>query len=846
MLTPIDNGSLDNKYELIHEIKRGGFGVVYYGLDKRLNKPIAIKKIAPNLVGEEDFITMFHEEALNVARLNHNNIVHIYDLKKTHQGHLYIIMEYIDGYDLERIIRYTRKSGQKIPPFLAAHIVSEICVALDYANQRRDTLTNKPLNLVHQDVSPSNVMVSRTGSVKLIDFGISSVKLHQKTEKKSNKLRGKIPYMAPEQLMRGNTPDHRSDLFSLGLVLHEALAGERIFNSREDVYAAGKNPKAFKKAVDLSSFPRPLGKIVARALETDIIKRYQTANEMQRDLLQYLGTRKDTGELIDSLAKFVQVNVDIPRRRTTNNPTSKITKTEAGNSNSPTNQSTANKTTNKWNEVEVLEKAHPESDHPARYENISTQETFSRTDSALCENKSIFKRLSILGKSAKNPKNKILQILVGLLLIVFLIGIFAAITGWSSAGRWVRDLLLSQSIEIVTVPGDARFYLNGKKIKDQSPLTISDIPPGAHILEIKHSDYHSMTKSIFVSQDGAIQIKSENGQDSDGYLFRFASEITINSNPPGATVYINGTRLTRKTPCTINWKVGNPFSLALAHNGFEKLTGFSLNTSNGVQKVVNREFWNLQVRKDQHTQYAIQGTLRKRISFETTPSNVDIFDLNTNRQIATSGNGNSIFLTAGRHDLELRKTNFISQRLRLNIDENTGHRITAVLSRKVRFRATDALNAAEIGANLISLKTGNSEFLKSSKKTPLELTLPAYSYTAVFSRPGYSRTRVTFGPDTRDVRVVMRAAKAVVDVKVLDALSGQPIAGAEIHYHAGENPENLWSFFDTSNNRGGGVGELSAGKYMFSVQYPGFRPMTRALIARAGETHNLIFKIYPN
>ena len=111
--------------------------------------------------------------------------VHIYDLKKTADGHLYIIMEYIDGYDVERIIRALRKAGQKMPPYLAAYIIAEICVALDYANQRLDSLTNKPLNLVHQDVSPSNIMVSRHGGVKLIDFGISSVKLHQKTEKKS-------------------------------------------------------------------------------------------------------------------------------------------------------------------------------------------------------------------------------------------------------------------------------------------------------------------------------------------------------------------------------------------------------------------------------------------------------------------------------------------------------------------------------------------------------------------------------------------------------------------------------------------------------------------------------------
>ena len=113
-------------------------------------------------------------------------------------------------------------SGGLLP--LAVYIVSEICTALDYAHQRRDAFTNKPLNLVHQDISPSNIMISRYGNVKLIDFGIAAVRRHQK-EKKDNKLRGKIPYMAPEQLIMGNHPDHRSDIFSLGLVLYESISG---------------------------------------------------------------------------------------------------------------------------------------------------------------------------------------------------------------------------------------------------------------------------------------------------------------------------------------------------------------------------------------------------------------------------------------------------------------------------------------------------------------------------------------------------------------------------------------------------------------------------------------------
>ncbi|RMD63713.1 protein kinase, partial [Candidatus Parcubacteria bacterium] len=153
------NGILDDKYEIVYEIKKGGFGIVYYGLDRRLNRPVAIKEIAPNLLDDPKYLDMFQEEALNIAKLSHNNIVHIYELKKTADGNLYIIMEYIDGTDLEKIIRRLRRQRRLIPPHLAVHIVAETCMALDYAHQRRDAFTNKPLNLVHQDISPSNIMI---------------------------------------------------------------------------------------------------------------------------------------------------------------------------------------------------------------------------------------------------------------------------------------------------------------------------------------------------------------------------------------------------------------------------------------------------------------------------------------------------------------------------------------------------------------------------------------------------------------------------------------------------------------------------------------------------------------
>ena len=836
-MTPFDNTILDNKYEIVHEIKRGGFGIVYFGLDKRLNKPIAIKKIVPELVGEENFLEMFHEEALNVAKLNHNNIVHIYDLKKTTDGHLYIIMEYIDGYDLERILRSLRKAGQKMSPYLAAYIIAEVCVALDYANQRLDTLTNKPLNLVHQDVSPSNIMITRHGGVKLIDFGISSVKLHQKTEKKSTKLRGKIPYMAPEQLIRGNIPDHRTDLFSLGLVLHEALSGQRIFNSREDVYAAGKNARMFKKAVKDPSFPQPLDKIISNALEPDIRQRYQSANRMHFDLVNYLRSRKESGEMVDYLVALIHQYCD--RKKRPQGPPATPIELTLGKT------STNTSGTSKWSEIEIIEET--EVNIPAKQKSPTdtkiTNKTVYTTDPVFESDEYIRPVIDVIRASVRDNKNKILQYCFGFILILFVFGILDTINGWTRTGVWMRDLLFSPTIEIATIPDKAEFYLDGRKLAGKSPIEIANISPGVHQLEIVREGFKSIKKSLFVPLEGKVQIQGEEKDGGPDYLFRFVTEVKINSNPQGAHVYLNGVRLNQKTPCTIKWEAGTPFALELERPGFNRLTDFSLNGSNGAK---SRRHWEVKVLKNEDAKYSVNGIFEKRMVLETKPRDVEIYDLKSNRRLIPEP-GNTILLALGSHKLEFRKASFISKKLDLNITENSSNKIIAALSRNVRFTATSASgHNADIGANLISLKSSSREFLKRRTKTPLTLALPAYTYKAVFTKAGYQRTEITVGPNSRNVTVRMKVAKAVVDVTVLDALSGQPISGVDIYYIPGNNPNAPQSPFAKTDLKGRGLGQLPSGKYLFTVNYRGFRPLTRNLLVRAGESYALVFKIYPS
>ncbi len=880
------NRELGDKYEIIRQIKQGGFGIVYYGLDKKLNKPVAIKEIAPNLVADPKYLDMFQEEALNIAKLSHNNIVHIYELKKASDRHVFIIMEYIDGIDLEKIIRSSKKSGKSIPPHLAVYVIAEICMALEYAHQRRDAFTNKPLNLVHQDISPSNIMISREGAVKLIDFGIASVKRHQK-KRKDTKLRGKIPYMAPEQLIMGNHPDHRSDLFSLGLVLYEAITGERLFSSQDEVLTAGKNPKWFRKALKGKKIPAALVKILLRALEIDISKRYQTANHMYIDLLQYLIACNETGELMDDLAVYLtnhfgQTNPPItppnyqygssvfPGKSTPD------ALNESGNPGSAANYYQSDVTTPEVSAGTAPKQITPERPqsyiNPSPHSGVNHVSNFQKPDSRLADfdqplpglqgspgigtmefelgsSEDLKTVIDIIRVSARNYKKRVLQITTGLLLALLTLAVFDTINGWTKAGVWVYDHLFPPAIELVTVPPGASISLDNQQLAGLTPLPINKINPGVHKLEISLPGYKPIVKSLFVPREGSIKVQgNETEGNSQSYLFRFSTEIMLNSTPQGADIYINGVRFNQRTPCMISWDVGAPLSLEMRKNGFETLSGYSLNTVEHFDEVEDRRLWKLEVYNDDNTRYAVTGVFLKDIKVESIPSGAEIVDVRTNQIIGVTGNSRGISLPAGKHELLFRKSNFVSTRLSVNIDESYSDKLRAVLSRKIRFTVVDAHDSErrDIGAKLISLKRNGRDALRAGRRTPVELTIPALTYTAVFSKPGYQRAQMRIESETRSIQVEMEPLQPAYEIKVIDALSEKAVTGAEIFYNFEGGSETEDALLARTDFAGSAYGQIAGGNYIIIVKKEGYKAQSKLVTARAGETLDLVIEIYPS
>ncbi|MFQ5707467.1 MAG: protein kinase [bacterium] len=296
---------LNNRYQLLSILKSGGFGTIYKGYDTILGKNIAVKEINPNFLKEAFYIDLFLREAKQAAKMNHQNIVHIYDLVETAKQQFYIVMELIDGLDLSRILAECKRRGQTFPEHLAVYTIAEVCKALDYAHNCHTSESDDASNLVHQDISPSNIMVSKNGIVKLIDFGLAGIQKLSTAGKPKFTLQGKINYMSPEQAAGDAPLDKKSDLFSLGLVLYEALKGKRFFQSQDNqqIIEALRNGKL--KMKDLSSLPKALQRILQKALEKEREQRYQNANQFYIDLMTYLITTKDISDIDAELADFM-------------------------------------------------------------------------------------------------------------------------------------------------------------------------------------------------------------------------------------------------------------------------------------------------------------------------------------------------------------------------------------------------------------------------------------------------------------------------------------------------------------------------------------------------------------
>ena len=301
------DGDQFGRFTLLKRLGAGGMAEVYLARtsgEAGFERHLVIKKILPSLASDPEFVERLIREGKLVAGLSHGNIVQVHELGQQ-DGEFFLVMDYVAGTDLRELMGALRRADEAFPEPLAAHVLLQIARALAYAHAK-DDVDGIPLGIVHRDISPANVLVSWEGEIKLTDFGIARVRQEGRVLTSAGMLRGKVPYMAPEQV-EGETLGPESDVFSFGVLAYELLAGVRPFDGESDIQTldriragdraslASLRPDANKALVDL----------VEAALDQDRSQRPATGADLERALggcmasLGWVVSSRDVSALLD-------------------------------------------------------------------------------------------------------------------------------------------------------------------------------------------------------------------------------------------------------------------------------------------------------------------------------------------------------------------------------------------------------------------------------------------------------------------------------------------------------------------------------------------------------------------
>jgi serine/threonine protein kinase len=273
-----------DRYVIAEYLAEGGMGAVFLGKKVGIGgfeKQVVLKQLLPEFISQPAFIDLFLREARISASLDHANIVHTIDLVAAGNDY-FIVMEYVRGADLRAILRRIKIRRKQLSPAVGVYVIREILNALDYAYNKVG-VDDQPLRLIHRDISPSNIMVSAAGEVKLTDFGIAKASTHKTL---FYRVKGKVGYMSPEQASGAGLVDHRSDLYALGICLYELISGQRLFVADlttpvEEIFA-----QPLRLLEGDAAMPRGIDALLAKSLARDAEDRFQSAASFQAALAQ--------------------------------------------------------------------------------------------------------------------------------------------------------------------------------------------------------------------------------------------------------------------------------------------------------------------------------------------------------------------------------------------------------------------------------------------------------------------------------------------------------------------------------------------------------------------------------
>lgn len=542
------------KYVLIDKIATGGMAEIFKAKSFShggFESLLVIKRILPHIGDNPEFIEMFQDEAKVSVALQHPNIVRIFDFGRIQTGnvaHWFIVMECVDGKDVRNLLRKLARRKEFLPPELAAYVALESCKGLYYAHTKTD-LKGNPFGIVHRDISPSNILLSYEGEVKIADFGIAKAESNA-YHTRDGVLKGKFEYMSPEQA-QGVEFDARSDLFSLGILLWETMTGRRLFKTESETATLTKVREANIEPPDTHrpELPAKLVQICMKALAKEPGDRYPTAAAMEQDLREFLFP-----ETADTLkvrfreflqALFAEESAEERRRMDASEPAVAALK---------------DRLVQEW-----------ETQHDVTMSRV-TQTTVQQ----------VVPYVAAIAIAMLSAFAVALAVVIGFVVMR---------PGPEPQQGVVVEKSDRTMLNVVVVP-TARIYVNGE-LKDTSKgLTLADIEPGTYLVKLEADGYAPIEESVKIDAGQLVNLTKE--------LEKLPGpapapepvpppvpiqdlgppSLEFKSNPGGASVYVDGQKVC-VAPCTFSGvSEGGTYAVEMRLDGYET----ARTTVRGVKK----------------------------------------------------------------------------------------------------------------------------------------------------------------------------------------------------------------------------------------------------------------------
>ena len=633
---------INDQFLTVKKIGEGGFGIVWKAYDFSLRNFVAIKQLLKEFT-EPKYIEMFYKEALIAKNIIHDNIVRVQHFWKGTDGAYYVVMDYVSGDDLENLIKKCNSFNIKLPWELSALIAENILKAIDYVHRiAKDPITGRPYGLVYRDLSPGNVLISFEGNVKLSDFGIAKTADEINCGVNRRIVTGKYGYMSPEQIDCRPDLDHRSDIFSVGVVLYEMLSGKPLYSGKnEEIKKQVFEQKFDPRLLDDASIPEDLVEIVVRALEKNKEDRYEKAVEMYRDIRRLLKL-KETEDLTLELSSFItkimteQFNSEKESIKYVKQLNVQDIKAQADIHNVFCKDFIMGETQKAKEEKPAEPAAEPAKEAPREERELKPIEPDEPSEARVEEKgKTVFEEVGdwFINKFIAYKKMLLRAVIIFFVsLIIF--GVLDSIFQVSPFGKYVFSFLYPPDVVITTVPSGALVTLKtreGKIIvadKDSTlPIQLRKIPPRTYVLSGLKKGFKPAERVVKIEE----QVKGVRKNKLQKLELLFDFMLRVSADVDGTSVYIDGNKVGIST-----WTgtiMTGEHTVKLTAPGFEDLGSVAKETKEGQASLdftkanlseifanVDTRHWKYDmITENENTIFTLSGSLLKKITVNSEP-----------------------------------------------------------------------------------------------------------------------------------------------------------------------------------------------------------------------------------